>query len=166
MNHKIYIQTSADTNIYNYYETLISKAIIDTLQNEKIDTSCVVDVLVTDDEGIRKFNHLYRNIDKATDVLSFPMQTFLQAGCDGLDKPEFDENTGDLPLGDIIISMESAIRQAEDYGNTIEYETAYLIIHSTLHLIGYDHNDDNKEIQMHKKNKAITQRMGLTVNDK
>ena len=73
---------------------------------------CVVSVLITDDEGIRDFNYEYRGIDKATDVLSFPMQEFQQAGWGGISNPEFDENTRALTLGDIIISLETVKRHA------------------------------------------------------
>jgi len=144
---------------------IIEQAVNDTLAVEAVDMHCVVNVLMTDDEGISEYNQKYRDIDKATDVLSFPMQTFQQEGWSGICEPELDEDTGDIPLGDIVISIQSVERQAKEYNNQIEYELAYLIIHSTLHLLGYDHSNDINENAMHKKNKKIIQCMGFGVND-
>jgi probable rRNA maturation factor len=106
-------------------------------------------VLITDDEGIRNYNYEYRGLDKPTDVLSFPMQTFRKAGWKGIYDPEFDESTGELLLGDIILSLETVKKHASEYGNTIEHETSYILIHSTLHLLGYNHIDENNEKIMH-----------------
>ena len=163
--HKIIVQYDENINQEHSYNTIIHQAIIKTLHSEAVDMPCVVNVLITDDEGIREYNHEYRKIDEATDVLSFPMQTFLQTGWYGLSEPEFDEDTCDLLLGDIVISSESVERQAAEYGNTIEYETAYLIIHSSLHLLGYDHADETSEKLMHNKNEKIIQEMGFNIND-
>ena len=166
IEHEIHVQCDERVKHDRSYDTIVSQAIIESLRSEAIDMHCVVNVLITDDEGIREYNREYRNIDTATDVLSFPMQTFLQTGWKSLSEPEFDEDTGDLLLGDIVISLESVERQAVEYGNTNEYETAYLIIHSSLHLIGYDHDDETGEKIMHSKNKKIIQEMGFNINDK
>jgi len=167
IKHKINIKRDrTGCNVCGKYKRLIKRAVRIALRNEAVDKLCVVNVLITDDEGIREYNHKYREIDKATDVLSFPMQNFINAGWEGLNEPEFDEDTGDLPLGDIIISAETSKRQANKYGNTVEYETTYLIIHSTLHLLGYDHGDESSEKDMHEKSKQIMQKMGFEINDK
>ena len=135
-----------------------------TLQSEGVDTISVVNVLVTNDLGIRKYNRIYRQKDKSTDVLSFPMQVFKHPGWENIKKAEYDETTGELPLGDIIISLEAVKKQAAEYGNTVDYETAYLIIHSTLHLLGYDHTDKKSEKTMHAKAKQILYEMKLLLN--
>jgi len=166
IEHKINVQFGENLRHDSSYDTLISRAVVETLLSEAVDMVCVVNVLMTDDDGIREYNREYRDIDKATDVLSFPMQIFVQAGWEGLNEPEFDERTGDLPLGDIVISLETVKRQAAEYGNTIEYETVYLIIHSSLHLLGYDHSDKKSEKMMHDKNEQVIQEMGFKVNDK
>ena len=145
----------------NAYRKLIEQAVFAALKNEAVDMACVVSVLITDDEGIRKFNLDYRGIDKATDVLSFPMQEFSQPGWENMGAPETDIDTGEVPLGDIIISTEAVQRQAGEYGNTFEQETAYLIIHSTLHLLGYDHADECSEKIMSGKNRQIMKEMVL-----
>jgi len=163
--HKVFVKYSNIKEKDHKWFLIIEQAILKTLAIEAVDLLCVVNVLITDDNGISGYNKEFRKIDKATDVLSFPMQSFSKAGWEGLNEPEFDEDTGDLPLGDIIISMESAEKQAIENNNTVEYETAYLMIHSTLHLLGYDHYNEISEKQMHKKNKTIIKEMGFGVND-
>jgi len=144
---------------------LIEQAVKKTLQSEAVDTLCVVGVLMTDDETIRDYNLEYRTVNEPTDILSFPMQSFARPGWVGLKDKEFDESTGELPLGDIVISIETVKRQATEFENTIEYETAYLIVHSTLHLLGYYHDNEKNEKIMHEKTKAVMREMGFIVDD-
>ena len=106
---------------------------------------CEINVLVTDDEGIRAINRATRNIDKETDVLSFPMFDF-KAGEFPKDVSAYvDPQTKLLPLGDMAISMERARDQAKRFCNTIRREVGYLTIHSVLHLLGYDHMDEGEQ---------------------
>jgi len=128
-----------------------------TLCYEQVDVPCVISVLITDDKGIRDYNYEYRGIDEPTDVLSFPMQTFRQAGWSGIYNPELNESTEELTLGDIIVSIETVKRHAIEYGNTIEHEITYMLVHSTLHLLGYDHADESSEKIMHDKSVSILQ---------
>jgi len=130
-----------------------------------VDVPCVVNVQIADDESICTYNHDYRNINKPTDVLSFPMQVFDRAGWKDHGFLELDKDTGDLPLGDIIISAGSVHRQAKEHGITTEQETAYLIIHSTLHLLGYNHDSLGKKKTMRGREKLILNEMGY-VHDK
>ena len=134
---------------------LIRRTVRAALKYEQVNLPCVVSVLITDDEGIRDYNYEYRGLDEATDVLSFPMQTYRKAGWEGIYDAEFDESTGELLLGDIVISVETVKRHAVEYGKTIEHETAYMLAHSTLHLLGYDHTDENSEKIMHDKSEEI-----------
>jgi len=161
VKHKVYTQRNEEAAAYSINNSLIRQAVVETLGNEGAQIPCVVNILITGDNGIRKFNFDFRDIDSATDVLSFPMQVFAHSGWNGLTDMELDEDTGELPLGDIIISMESVIRQAEENKNSIDYETAYLIIHSTLHLLGYDHDNEDNERVMHEKSKAVIQETGI-----
>jgi len=153
--HKVCMRYSGEKAYGSSYGRLIKQAVLAVLRNEKVDIPCVVSVLITDDKGIRKYNRNYRGLDKATDVLSFPMQTFKKAGWAGRGDMEPDRDTGQLPLGDIVISAEAINKQAVIYGNTARQETAYLIIHSALHLLGYDHDSKSNEEIMKKKNRLI-----------
>lgn len=104
-----------------------------------------VNVLVTDDKGIRQINRAGRGIDKATDVLSFPAFEFTPGALPEDLSPYLDEETGLLPLGDMAISLERARRQAAEYGHSVRREVGYLTVHSVLHLLGYDHVDEGEQ---------------------
>jgi len=160
IKHKITTRHSGGEVPKRVYRSLIRQTVLTTLRNEGADLLCVVNVLITDDEGIRKFNKKYRGIDEATDVLSFPMQTFTKPGWGGLSAVELDEDSGELPLGDIIISTESVKKHARKYKKTMEQETTYMMIHSTLHLLGYDHENARNEREMFSKKDLIMKEMG------
>lgn len=159
--HEVYTSHEDVVAPQKTYISLIRQAVLLTLQSEGVDIPCVVNVLITSSDVIRKYNSQYRDIDKPTDVLSFPMQEFSGAGWQGLDFFDFDEDTGLLPLGDIVISMEHVRRQACEYGHSIEHEMAYLIIHSTLHLLGYDHMNDVDKKKMRSREKEIVKDMEM-----
>ena len=123
----------------------------------------VVDITVTDDEGIREYNREYRDIDKATDVLSFPMGDFYQGVPQTPPGRMMDPDTGLLPLGDMIISAERARAQAKEFGHSFARECAYLTVHSMLHLLGYDHVDEGVEkAAMRAEEEAVLAKLGLT----
>ena len=134
----------------------IRKCIQETLDAEDIHVRCEINVLVTDDEGIRIINKESRNLDKATDVLSFPMFQ-LTAGEPPQDWTDYqDPDTGLVPLGDMCISLERAVAQAEEFGHSVRREVGYLTIHSMLHLLGYDHLDEGpQKKQMRGREEAI-----------
>lgn len=122
-----------------------------------------VTVTITDDEGIRKCNNEFRKIDKATDVLSFPLNDFYRS-VPGEDMTELmDPITCEVPLGDMIISVERAREQAKEYGHGMARECAYLTVHSMLHLLGYDHVDEGEEkAAMREKEEDILAVLGLS----
>ena len=123
----------------------IRKCIQETLKAEDITAACEINVLVTDDAGIQIINRESRNIDKPTDVLSFPMFQ-LEAGNPPKDWEEYrDPETGLVPLGDMCISLERAVAQAREFGHSVRREVGYLTIHSMLHLLGYDHLDEGEQ---------------------
>ena len=136
--------------------SIIRKCVEATLQAENIQVPCEINVLVTDDKGIQAINLASREIDKPTDVLSFPMFS-LEAGnppenWDGYIDPE----SGLCPLGDMAISLERAIAQAKEFGHSIRREIGYLTIHSVLHLLGYDHLDEGpQKAQMRAREERI-----------
>jgi len=130
---------------------LIRKAVNITLKFEDFQRDSEVSVTLTDDTGIHALNLEHRGIDRPTDVLSFPM---------------FDEDFDDgelCVLGDIVISLEKADAQAKEYGHTFEREVAFLTVHSTLHLLGYDHEEGKAaESEMFARQEMILEIMGLT----
>lgn len=135
---------------------IIHQCIEATLDAEKIVVPCEINVLVTNDKGIHAINSAYRNIDKATDVLSFPMFQ-LEAGSPPDNWEDYiDPETELCPLGDMAISLERAIAQAKEYGHSVRREVGYLTIHSMLHLLGYDHMDEGpQKAQMRSREEAI-----------
>lgn len=126
------------------------------LKAEGVPVKCEINVLVTDDAGIREINKTSRHIDSATDVLSFPMFE-LAPGELPADWTEYeDPETGMVPLGDMCISLERAVAQAKEFGHTTRREVGYLTIHSMLHLLGYDHMDEGpQKRQMRAREEAI-----------
>ena len=124
---------------------MIRRSVEATLESENIQAPCEINVLVTNDRGIRAINLAARNLDKATDVLSFPMFN-LTAGDPPQDWTEYlDPETGLCPLGDMAISVERAEAQAKAFGHSLKREICYLTIHSMLHLLGYDHLDEGPQ---------------------
>lgn len=140
----------------------IAKTVIDRAAEM---TGCpyeiMVSLLITDDEQIREMNRQFRQIDRATDVLSFPMLSFEQPGDfsflegEDFDADAFDPETGELVLGDIVISAPHVRRQAEEYGHSIEREYAFLIAHSMLHLMGFDHMTPEEDQEMQRRQEEI-----------
>ncbi len=143
---------------------LIEKTIELSMKAEKLAKAYEVSVLIVDDEEIRAINKEHRNIDKSTDVLSFPMAEF-ENGELISDEGDYDLEFEELMLGDIIISAETAKRQADEYGHSFEREIAFLTAHSCFHLLGYDHMEEEEEKLMIGKQESILQQMGLTRND-
>ncbi|WP_295580653.1 rRNA maturation RNase YbeY [uncultured Oscillibacter sp.] len=162
MAKKHYIPVTADVpgaaNERNC--ALIRRVIRTALQAEGVDVPCEVDVLLTGDEGIRRINRDMRQVDRPTDVLSFPEFT-LRPG----ERPEAedaDPGTGLVPLGDMVISMERVAAQAKEYGHPNRRELSYLVVHSVLHLLGYDHLDEGpQKRQMRTREEAILSELGI-----
>ena len=140
----------------------LQKAVRAALAAEGVDFPCEVDVSVTDDAGIHAINKEMRNVDAPTDVLSFPA---LELTPGVLPDPagDADPGSGLVPLGDMVISLERAKAQAKEYGHSERRELAYLAVHSTLHLLGYDHLDEGpQKAQMRAREEAVMAELGLT----
>lgn len=121
-----------------------------------------VDITLTDNEGIREINREYREIDSATDVLSFPIEEFSEGQPPEDVGMDIDPETGRLALGDMIISVERAREQAGEYGHGFDRECAYLTVHSMLHLVGYDHLDEGEQKKrMRHMEETVMTSMGL-----
>lgn len=137
-------------------KALVERAISTALEYEEIEDDCEVSVTFVGNARIRKMNAEYRGIDRATDVLSFPIAE------DGDLEEAFDGEK--LCLGDIVISLERAREQAEEFGHPFEREVAFLCVHSTLHLLGYDHETgEEDEEDMRRRQREIMKIMGLEV---
>ena len=154
----IYFMNDQDKETVTYsLKILMRRAIEASLDYEGFANDAQVSVTFTDNEGIRALNAQYRDIDKATDVLSFPMIDF-----QGMDSAPFDDP--EMMLGDIVISLERAREQAEEFGHSFERETAFLCVHSMLHLLGYDHvNGEEEEADMRRRQSEILENMGLGI---
>lgn len=163
MKHRIVIRCEGRSLRDFALKQQISKCITAALAHQGVNTPCEINVLVTDDEGIRAINNAYRKIDKATDVLSFPMFDLTPGVLPESWEKYEDPGTGLVPLGDMAISLERAEQQAKEFGHSTKREVGYLTIHSVLHLLGYDHMDEGEmKRQMREREEAILAEIELT----
>lgn len=161
MDVKIMLSRSRPGLGHNEARRLIQRAISAALREEKVPDDCEVSVLLTDNEGIHELNRDYRGVDRPTDVLSFPANE-LSPGEFDADLCERDPETGRVFLGDMAISLEKCEAQAEEFGHSFERELMYLTVHSTLHLLGYDHVDEAEmKRQMRGREDIIMSRLGI-----
>lgn len=157
MKTMIYFNNSQDGPISYGLKMLIRRAVCATLEYELYGNDCEISVTLTDNEGIHALNKQFRGIDSPTDVLSFPLVEY-----EGTDEPPVDED-GNM-LGDIVISLERAEEQADEFGHSFEREVAFLCVHSMLHLLGYDHvNSEDEDKEMRRRQSEIMDRLGLSV---
>ena len=163
MNKKRILKIDFDNNqekhpITYKLKLLVRRAVEAVLDYEQYCNRCEVSVTFTDNEQIRELNARFRNIDRATDVLSFPLFDYEGTS----EEPPVDELVG--MLGDIVLSLEQAALQAEEYGHSFEREVAFLCVHSMLHLLGYDHETgEEDEADMRRRQSEIMDLMGLSV---
>ncbi|HHW49695.1 MAG TPA: rRNA maturation RNase YbeY [Clostridiaceae bacterium] len=141
-------------------ENLFKKIIGLCFEVEEFHENAEVNILLTDDEGIRALNKQYREIDAPTDVLSFPMLN-AKDGVIEIEAGDYDMEKGLLILGDIAISLETAAKQAQEYGHSFERELAFLATHGFFHLLGYDHMTEDDESTMMDKQEEVLKQAGL-----
>lgn len=155
MRHKIYISREKRGLGFLSAGRLIRRAVRAALAAENIDEPCQVSVMLTDDEGIHQLNREFRNVDRPTDVLSFPANE-LTAGEFDASVCDTDPQTGRIVLGDMAISLQRAAEQGAEFGHGTKREIQYLTVHSILHLLGYDHVDEGEmKKQMRRREKEI-----------
>lgn len=145
-------------------EEIAKRVIEEAIEYEDCPYETEVNLLLTMNEEIHQMNLEFREIDRPTDVLSFPMVDYEEPGeFDFLEEAMeyFNPESGELMLGDIVISKEKVIAQAEEYGHSIEREYAFLIAHSMLHLFGYDHMEEEERMVMEAKQKEILERLQI-----
>lgn len=163
---QFFIENETEVNFDFDVEAVVKAVVEKVLDSEKCPYEAQVNVLLTDNEGIRRFNKEYRDIDRETDVLSFPNLDFEEPGFYEIDEDMeaayFDPESGELILGDIIISVDKVMEQAENYGHSRKREFAFLVAHSMLHLSGYDHMEPQEAAVMEAKQEAILAELNIT----
>ena len=155
MRHEVTISREKTGLGHREAAGLIKKAVNMALDAEGISVPCVISVMLTDDEGIHAVNKEFRDVDRATDVLSFPLNELTPGEFDP-DACERDMDTGAVMLGDMMISLERCEAQGAEFGHGFHREIQYLTVHSVLHLLGYDHVDEGEtKRQMRAREKEI-----------
>lgn len=148
------------------YEALAGEVVAFTIYHEGFPYEAEVNLTLTDNEGIHEINRMYRQIDAPTDVLSFPMLSYEQAGDFSALEEDYEDNfnpdTGEIMLGDIVISVDRVREQAAAYGHSERREFAFLIVHSMLHLFGYDHMTPEDAAVMEPKQRQILEEMNIS----
>ena len=149
-----YIPITADVaGVSDRAKALVRRTVRAALESEGVSVPCEVDVLITDDAGIRAINREQRDVDAPTDVLSFPALT-LRPG-EPPTAEDADPGTDLVPLGDMVLSYERVAAQAKEYGHAKSRELAYLVTHSVLHLLGYDHLDEGADKKLMRAHEEI-----------
>ncbi|MEY8337322.1 rRNA maturation RNase YbeY [Lachnospiraceae bacterium 62-35] len=160
----ISIENESNRTLTLPYERIIHSIVEAAMDYESCPYEAELNVILTDNETIRQINKEHRQIDSPTDVLSFPMADYKSpADFEGLEEQAedyFNPETGELLLGDIVISVDKVEEQAEKYGHSLERELAFLVAHSMLHLFGYDHMEEDERLIMEKKQEEILERKG------
>ncbi len=155
----INIEYEAEKKLELPYEEIIRDIVEASLDHEKCPYEAEVNVVLTDNPGIQEINRDYRQIDAPTDVLSFPMVDYeTESDFDHVEdavEDYFNPETGELMLGDIIISVDKVEEQADKYGHSEKRELAFLVAHSMLHLCGYDHMEDEERVRMEERQREI-----------
>jgi len=161
----LYIETETEVSFSFDWEKLAEEVINFSIEHEEFPYEAEVNLTLTDNAGIHELNKAYREIDRPTDVLSFPMLSYEEAGDFSKLEEDYDDNfnpdTGEIMLGDIIISVDKVREQAESYGHSEKREFAFLIVHSMLHLFGYDHMTPEEAAVMEAKQNEILNKMNI-----
>lgn len=160
-----YLEEEVDVDFQFDYAELAQRVVDFCLDYVAFPYEAEVNLTLTDNEGIHAINKEFRDIDRPTDVLSFPMLSYDLPGeftfLDDEDSDDFNPDTGEALLGDIVISVEKVYEQAESFGHSVEREYAFLITHSMLHLFGYDHMEEDEAKVMEDKQKDILNKMNI-----
>ena len=161
----IILEQEYDRDLGVNYKEIADRVINYALDYEKCPYEAEISLTLTDNDGIHQVNKEFRDIDRPTDVLSFPLVDYEEAGeFDFLEEMDecFNPETGELMLGDIMISLDKVAEQAEEYGHSYTREYAFLIAHSMLHLMGYDHMEEDEAKIMEAKQTAILEALNIT----
>ena len=161
----LYFEEEGDVKLPLECETLAKRVVEEALDYVGCPYEAEVNLLLTENAQIHEMNKEFRGIDRATDVLSFPMIDYPEPGTfDFLEEQEdcFDPESGELTLGDIVISKEKVLAQAEEYGHSVKREFCFLVAHSMLHLLGYDHMTPEEAADMEARQAKALDELGIT----
>lgn len=161
----IFLEESTDVKFDFDYNTLAKQVIEKACEYEEFPYEAEVNLMLVDNDEIRQINMDYRQMNRPTDVLSFPMLSYETAGdfahLEDSIEDNFNPDTGEIMLGDIIVSVDKVYEQARNFGHSIEREFAFLIVHSMLHLFGYDHMEEDERIVMEQRQADILNALGI-----
>jgi probable rRNA maturation factor len=161
----ISIDYEADKQLEFDYEVLQKKVVQACLDYENCPYEAEISILMTNNNEIQHINKKFRGIDAPTDVLSFPAVEYETPGdfsyLGGMTEEYFHPETGELLLGDIVISVEMAMIQAQEFGHSVQREIAFLTAHSMFHLFGYDHMDEDGQIKMEEKQNYVLEKLQI-----
>ena len=161
-----YVENETGVGLPFDVQEILDKIMETVMHNEDCPYETTVNLLITDNAGIREYNRDYRGVDKETDVLSFPNLSFEKESDFSMAEEQeadcFDPDSGELILGDIIISVDRVLSQAQEYGHSVLREFAFLTAHSMFHLCGYDHMEEQEAAVMEEKQEAVLQQLGIT----
>lgn len=162
----VYLENETDVQFSFEIQTISEQVAKEILDSEACPYETQINVLITDNEGIHEYNKNYRNIDRETDVLSFPNISFVEPSnfsfVENKEADYFDPDSGELILGDIILSCDKILEQADSYGHSLKREFAFLVAHSMLHLCGYDHMTQEEASIMEQKQENALRNLGIT----
>lgn len=164
----ILMEQEIESDIPAQFKDSITDVIEEVIRTENCPYSCEVNITFTDNNGIREINREYREMDLPTDVLSFPMVPYEKPADFTILEDEmikissFNPETKELLLGDIIISLERAQEQAEEYGHSLKREICFLVAHSMLHLFGYDHMEEDERNVMEQKQRDVLDALNIS----
>lgn len=147
--------------------SLLKNVIEFTLKEEEVEVDCEVSLLFVDNDEIREINNETRGIDRATDVLSFPMLDYedkkvFKEMYKNYEFSQSDFDGEELVLGDVVLSLERALEQSKEFNHSFEREASYLVVHSILHLLGYDHMEEDDKVVMRKREEEILNKLNIT----
>ena len=165
-----YVENETETELMFDLREVVNRIMDAVMEMEHCPYETTVNLLITDNAGIREYNKNYRDLDQETDVLSFPNIPFEHAGdfapVESKEADCFDPESGELILGDIILSVDRVLSQAKDYGHSVLREFAFLTAHSMFHLCGYDHMEEQAAAVMEQKQEAVLTKLGITRDTK
>ena len=161
-----YVENETEVEMPFDMQEILDKIMDEVMEMENCPYETTVNLLLTDNTGIREYNKNYRDMDRETDVLSFPNIPFDKEGdfarVETDEADYFDPDSGELVLGDIILSVDRVLSQAQEYGHSVLREFAFLTAHSMFHLCGYDHMEEQEAAVMEQKQEAVLMRLGIT----